>query len=96
MPTPTKKVIKVTGGKYLQYSIDPLTLSRIHHANHVAKLMGIETSQSAIVRAAVKFYLDHLDSNGFFTLRAVTPQKRDIRWYATSLAVKATIRACGR
>jgi len=63
MPTPIiKKRLRVTGGKYLQFNIDPLTLSRIHHAGHVAKLLGIETAQSAIVRAAVKFYLEHLDS----------------------------------
>lgn len=54
--------IKCQNGTYTQFSIDPMTHLRLQYAKACTKhLTGMELSNSALVRAALRQYTDHLE-----------------------------------
>lgn len=54
---------KTSGGKSYQYSIDPLTLSRLHHIQEFAsEHMDAIYSTSTLVRRAVEMYSSFINS----------------------------------
>ncbi len=48
-------------GERVGVSLDPLTRSRILHGTHTALVLGIETNQAGVIRAAVALWVDHID-----------------------------------
>lgn len=55
-------MLNCQNGKYIQFNIDPMTLLRLHYAKACTEhLTGMEVSSAAITRAALKFYMPHLE-----------------------------------
>jgi hypothetical protein len=62
-PKPKPSIPQAQLGRHLQYSVDPLTLTRLQYLQQrAAQEFDAPCSQSVLVRAAVAFFTAHVDA----------------------------------